>query len=69
MYGTNRSYTGHKSADLLFESKSGLERIPFEGQDSLELKIGETPVKTQIEIDKAGVICVFYICHLPFVRC
>ena len=42
---------------------------PFEGKSKLEIETQETTVSYQTEIDKAGVICAFYICLLPFIKC
>ena len=35
----------------------------------MELTAREEGPQAAAEIDKAGIICVFYICGLPFVRC
>ncbi len=49
------------------------KKLPFEGESKLELGVKEISDqyrgKHNTEIDKAGVICVFYICKLPFVKC
>jgi len=41
--------------------------VPFSGVNRLEVEIDEYSVSNKnIEIDKAGIICVYFLCGLPF---
>jgi len=55
--------TKDKLSDL--ETKT----VPFKGKSALEIEINKEPEDYKVKIDKAGAICVFYICHLPFIEC
>ena len=40
-------------------------KAPFEGQSELEITVKKAEV-ARVETDKAGAICAYFICDLPF---